>query len=65
MSRVDVYMEDFISNCQGGPKEMCQMLRQRFMGINTVFRTNEATDGLLKEPIYLKKLGQGGRSLVH
>ena len=51
LPKVHIYLNGFISICQGGPKERRQMLRQLFRSIDTVFRTNKATDGLHKEPI--------------
>ena len=59
LAQVDVYLDNFISTCQGGPTEQQQMLRHLFRSMDTVFRPNTDTNGLLKEPIYNKKLGQG------
>ena len=40
LAQVDVYLDDFISTCQGGPSERRQMLRHLFWSIVTVFRPN-------------------------
>ena len=58
LSQVDVYLDNFISTCQGDPKERCQMLHHIFRIIKTVFRPNEATDRFRKEPISTEKLGK-------
>ena len=60
LAQVDVYLDDFISTCQGGSTEQRQMLRHLFWRIDTVFRPNLGTYSLRKEPISTKKLGQGG-----
>ena len=56
LAQVDVYVEDFISNCQGVPKEKCQMLYHLFRIICKVFSPNMATYGLCKEPISTKNI---------
>ena len=59
LAQVDIYLDNFISTCQGGPKERCQILLHFFRSIDTVFHPNGATDGLCKEPIFTNKLSQG------
>ena len=60
MSNLDVYLDDFDSIIQGGPKEKRQMLRNLFIQIEQLFRPNKVTDTDWKKPISLNKLGQGG-----
>ena len=55
-SNVNIYLEDFISVVQGGPREMRQMLRHVFHKIYRVFRPNKEADTNRKYSIYLKKL---------
>ena len=43
-ANIDVYLDDFISVVQGGPKERRQLLRHQFQKIDRVFRPNKATD---------------------
>ena len=57
-ANVDVYLDDFISVVQRGPKERRQMLRHLFHQINRVLRPNEEGYTNCKDPIPLKKLGQ-------
>ena len=59
-ANVDVYLDNFISVVQVGTKERHLMIWNLFNQIYKVFRPNEATDTDRKEPISLKKLGQGG-----
>ena len=59
MAHVDVYLDDFISICQGGSTEIFQILRHILRSTDTVFRLNIETYGLCKEPIYTKNIGQG------
>ena len=40
-ANVDVYLDDFISVVQGGPRERRQMLRHLFHQIEQVFRPNK------------------------
>ena len=42
-ANVDVYLDDFISIVQGGPKERRQLLWQLFHNIDRVFFPNEET----------------------
>ena len=58
-TNVGVYLNDFISIVQGGPRERRQMLRHLFHQINWVFHLNKEADTNSKYPISLKKLGQG------
>ena len=58
-SNVDVYLNDFISVVQEGPRERHQMLCHLFNQIDRLFRPNEDADTNLKEAMYLMKLGQG------
>ena len=58
-ANVDVYLDNFISVVQGGPRYRRQMLRHVFHQIDRVFRPNEEADTNRKYPISLKKLGQG------
>ena len=58
-SNVDVYLDNFISVVQGGPRERCQMLRHLFHKIYRVFCPNKWAVTKHKEFIYLKKLDQG------
>ena len=59
MENVNVYLDDFISIVQGGPRERCQMLRHLFHKSDQVFFPNEEGDTNRKDPISLKKLGHG------
>ena len=56
----NVYLDDFISILQGGPQEQTQMTRHIFTMVDKVFRPNTPEDTHRKEPIYVKKLCQGG-----
>ena len=56
---VDVYLDDFISVVQGGPRESCQILQHLFQQTERVFHLNEEGDTNKKYPISLKKLGKG------
>ena len=58
-ANVDVYLNDFISVFQGGPRERHQMLRHLFHQIDRVLRPNEEADNNRKYSINLKKLEQG------
>ena len=55
---VDVYLDDFISVVQGGPRDRCQILWHLFNQIDRVFRPNKDADTDRKYPISLKKLGK-------
>ena len=59
-AQVDVYLNNCISTCQGGPTQRHQMLHRLFWSINAVVRPNVATYSLRKELISTKTLGQGG-----
>ena len=50
LDQLDVYLDNFISTCQGGPKEGRQMPRHLFWRNKTVFQTNTAIDVLRKGP---------------
>ena len=43
-ANINVYMDDFISVIQGGPKERHQMLRNLFHKIDGIFYPNEEAD---------------------
>ena len=58
-ANIDVYLDNFISVVQGGTRERCQMLQQLFHQIDRVFCPSEDADTNRKDPISLKKLGQG------
>ena len=58
-ANVDVYLDGFISVIQGGPMERCQILWHLFHQINRVFCPNKEADTDRKDPISIKKLGQG------
>ena len=58
-ANVNVYLDNFISVVQGGSRESCQMLWHILHQIYRVFRRNEEKDTKRKDPISLKKLGQG------
>ena len=60
LAQVDIYMDDFISTCQGSPSERRPVLRHLFQIIDIFFRPNVDTYGLHKDTISTKKLGQGG-----
>ena len=58
-TNVDVYLDGFISVVQGGPRERGQMIRHLFHQIDQVFCPNKEEDTNRKDPISLKKPGQG------
>ena len=58
-SNVNVYLDDLISVVQGGPRERHQMLRQLFHQIERGQPPNKEAYTNCKDPISLKKLGQG------
>ena len=60
LSQVDVFLDKFISTCQGGPTERRQMLHHLFRSIGKFFRPNIETDSLRKEMISTKNLRKGG-----
>ena len=64
-SNVNVYLDDFISVVQGGPRERPQMLRHLFHQIDRVFRTNEEAETKRKYPISTNKTGQRDGGMVH
>ena len=43
LDQLDVYLDNFISTCQGGPTQRHQMLHRLFWSINAVVRPNVAT----------------------
>ena len=61
-ANIDVYLGDFISVVQGGPRERRQMLRHLFQKIDWVFCSNKESDTNRKDPISLKNMGQGDGS---
>ena len=61
-ANVDVYLDDFISVFQGGPRERRQMLGRLLHKIEIVFRPNKEADTNQKYHISRKKLGQGNGS---
>ena len=60
LAQVDIYLDNFMLTFQGVPKERNQMLLHLFQSINAVFRPNEVTYFLRKEPISARKISQGG-----
>ena len=59
---VNIYLDNFISVVQGGTRERCQMLRHLFYQIDQVFFPKEEAETNSRDPISLKKLGQGDGS---
>ena len=58
-ANVDVYLENFISVVQVGPRERRQIPRHLFHQIDQGFHPKEEADTNRKDPIYLKKMGKG------
>ena len=58
-AKINVYLDDFISVVQRGPKERCQILQHLFHQIDHIFRPNEEADMDRKYTISWKKLEQG------
>ena len=58
-SNFNVYLDDFISVVQGGPRDSRQILRHLFHQIYWVFCPNEEANTNRKDPISLKNQGQG------
>ena len=63
-ANVNVYLDNFVSVVQGGPKERHKLLWHLFHKIDRLFCSNEEADTDRKEPISLNKLGQGNEGLV-
>ena len=62
MDQVDIYLDNFISTCQGDPLERTQLLRHLFCSFDTVFHPNMLINTFRKYPILVKKLRKGDAS---
>ena len=58
LAKVDVYLKNFTSTCQGGRSEQTQMVQHLFRTIYKVFHSNRSRNSVKKEPIFQKILRQ-------
>ena len=59
LNYTDVYMDDFVTLCQGSPTDRMKALRNLFHKTDKVLRPNDAGDTTRQEPNSIKKLRQG------